>query len=136
MSEVTDVRKLEIFKYGLKCNPTLEEFEAILIDCATNPNQVLGLVGAGKIQEIFLDQEMDQDTRLAIIESDAYSMIAESLVSLMDEFSKKIMNKDRGSGLTLNERQRREREVYENKARDEMRAEEQARLAEEAKDAS
>lgn len=136
MSEVTDVRKLEIFKYGLKCKPTLEEFEAILIDCATNPNQVLGLVGAGKIQEIFLDQEMDQNTRLAIIESDAYSMIAESLVSLMDEFSKKVMNKDRGSGLTLNERQRREREAYENKARDEMRAEEQARLAEEVKDAS
>lgn len=86
MSEVTDIRKLEIFKRGLEAKPTFEEFEAIFIDCATCSSKVLGIVAAGKLQEIFLKPEFDEETRVALIEGAAYTMITTNLHETLTAF--------------------------------------------------
>ncbi len=91
MSEVTDVRKLEIFKEKLKAKPTDKELEAILMDCATCPSKALGVMAAGAIQDIFLDPEYEGD-RIAIIESEAFSLISKNLNDLLSRFSKHMYN--------------------------------------------
>lgn len=95
---------------------TLEEFESILIDCATCPNKVLGIVAAGRIQQVFLNADFNEELRLAIIQSDAFTLMCESLNDVLTE----SMDHDRSAGISnVEERQRREREAYEDQARQE-----------------
>lgn len=116
MSEVTDVRKLEIFKKKLKAKPTDKELESILMDCATCPAKALGVMAAGAIQEIFLDPEYEGD-RIAIIESEAFSLLSNNLNDILSSFSKHMYG-DKEPELTA--AQRKEREAYEEQARKEQ----------------
>lgn len=87
MSEVTDVRKIEIFKDKIKAKPTTEELEAMLMDCATCPSKALGVMAAGAIQNIFLDPDYEGD-RLAIISGEAFNLLSNVLNPTLDAFNK------------------------------------------------
>jgi hypothetical protein len=87
LSEVTDVRKLEIFKKKQAAKPTLEEFESILKDCATCPSKALAVLAAAALQEIYLSPDFDEELRLAVIQSDAFTMVSKYLFDTLNEVS-------------------------------------------------
>lgn len=116
MAEITEVRKLDIFQRRVAAKPTLEEFEAILMDCVNCPSKAIATVAAGRLQEIFLDSKFEsQELRIAIIESDAFTKLSERLFELLSEHSKvRYMSKDE---MLLSRHEREERKAYEDRAR-------------------
>ncbi len=116
MSEVTDVRKLEIFKEKMAAKPTLEEFESMLIDCVNCPSQSLAIMGAAALQEIYLSPDFDEELRMAVIQSDAFTKLSEYLFDTLNEVSA-YRYKTRPEFKSKEDRQRKEREAYEDRAR-------------------
>ena len=119
MSEVTEIRKLDILQRKIAAKPTLEEFEAILMDCVNCPSKAIAVLVGARLQEIFLDPKFEsQELRIAIIESDAFTKLSEHLFEILNEHSKfRYMSKDE---MLLSRREREERKAYEDRARQEQ----------------
>lgn len=119
MSEVTEIRKLDIFQRKMAAKPTLEEFESIFMDCVNCPSKAIAVIAAQRLQEIFLDPKFEsQELRLAVIESDAFTKLSEHLFELLNEHSAyRYKSKDE---MLLTKREREERKAYEDKARQEQ----------------